>query len=777
MVFFVVSIVMVGVAALLAFCYARDWARWRRSEAEYKRENERLQAVEERMEVLAGAERQIVVRWDSRDSNARVEGDPEVVGTGGSPDKVLAFADWASSADASMLEQCVGKLRDEGEGFSRTLRTRSGGFVSVEGRTSRGKAFVRMSALEGARGEILRMDSELRQAQANLTVLTTFLDSIGHPVWLRDSEEKLIWLNKAYLSLVGAHSLEDVQTRSLELLERQDLTEARVASGQGRVFMRRIESRIGDERRVLDVMERPTRAGRAGLALDISTAEQERIRMKRDLEVQVRTLDQLDTAVAVFDDAQQLIFHNSAFQRLWRLDPHFLENKPLDGEILEQLRTRGQLPEQGDFREFKKEFLAAYNEPQAREFWWILPDRRSVRVLSSPNAYGGLTYLYYDESDRFRMQTQMDTSRRVQNETLDALREGVAAFGSDGRLKYCNRAFEEMWKFAAADLEDEPHVDAIIEHCAALTADKSTWDKVRGAVTGLHEMRLGIEQRFERQDARTVDCCGQPLPDGATLLTFSDVTASVGYAKALTETNEALEKAGRLRDDFVHHFSYQVRTPLTNVIGFIELLNDESVGMLNRRQKDYVTDSLRSASALLAILDDILDLASIDTGSLELVLEDVDIRKTVRAAERGLKDQLEKEKLTLEVIVEAGAETVRADSKRMRQILFHLISNAVAFSEPNQVISVIARHTGEGVEVDVRDRGCGISKDLKEKIFDRFVSVPRGARQGGLGLGLSIVRSLVELHGGRVTIESKPGEGTVVKCFFPRGETVQGAVQ
>ena len=127
---------------------------------------------------------------------------------------------------------------------------------------------------------------------------------------------------------------------------------------------------------------------------------------------------------------------------------------------------------------------------------------------------------------------------------------------------------------------------------------------------------------MERRDGSALDCTAQPLPDGATLLTFIDVTASVNVERALTERNDALERASRLRDDFVHHVSYELRSPLTNIIGFTQLLGDETVGALNPRQREYAGHIMRSSAALLAILNDILDLASIDTGSLELVAGD-----------------------------------------------------------------------------------------------------------------------------------------------------------
>jgi signal transduction histidine kinase len=245
------------------------------------------------------------------------------------------------------------------------------------------------------------------------------------------------------------------------------------------------------------------------------------------------------------------------------------------------------------------------------------------------------------------------------------------------------------------------------------------------------------------------------------------VTAGVNVERALTERNEALEKASRLRDDFVHHVSYELRSPLTNVIGFAQLLGDETVGPLNPRQSDYAEHIMRSSAALLAILNDILDLASIDTGSLELAPEPVDIRATIEAAMRGLEDRLAEASLTVEIDTPDDIGTFVADGKRVRQILFNLLSNAVGFSSPGQTIRVTARKAGGEVVFEVRDHGRGIPPDIKARIFDRFESHTLGTRHRGVGLGLAIVRSFVELHGGRIELTSAPGEGTLVTCTFP----------
>src|SRR5690606_257281 len=209
---------------------------------------------------------------------------------------------------------------------------------------------------------------------------------------------------------------------------------------------------------------------------------------------------------------------------------------------------------------------------------------------------------------------------RVQRETLDHLRDAVAVFGSDGRLKLYNPALSTMWRIPRDELETQPHASRVIALCRKIHDPAEPWDMLMTAATAIPESRLPVFGRIERMDGATIDLATMPLPDGATLVTFSDVTASVRMERALTERNEALEAAGLLKSNFVKHVSYQWRAPLTNVIGFAQLIADPGTGPLNERQKEYAGHLLDSSAGLYAIINDILDLTTIDAGTMELDL-------------------------------------------------------------------------------------------------------------------------------------------------------------
>jgi signal transduction histidine kinase len=756
-------------ATTTAVLHMRERARWGRRERALSVEIESLRGAHDRAEMLIGAERQLIVTWSGRDSEPRFEGDASFLAGAAPPRRALAFGSWLAAAEAAALDSALGQLRERGEGFQLTVRTLQDRFVEVEGRTVGGRALLRMREVTGDRSQLLRSKEDLARTSRELDSLRRILDIMAQPVWFRDAHGRLAWANHAFLRAVEAKDVADARGRGLELLDRSDREESARRRAAGERFAARVPAIVAGARRTLDVAETATGDGSAGIAVDVSELERVRTDLNAQMNAHVSTLDQLATAVAMFDAKQHLTFHNTAYRQLWGLDQGFLDSRPSDGEILDRLRAARKLPEQADFRSWKAGLLAAYRAVEPQESWWHLPDRRTLRVIANPGPQGGLTYLFDDVTERVYLEAQHNSLIRVQRETLDALEEGVAVFGTDGRLKLSNRAFGEIWRLEAAEIEARPHIDEVIRHARTLAPDDEPWVEIRGAVAGLPEARTGVSCRIARRDGSAFDCGAQPLPDGATLLTFTDMTASVNVERALTDKNEALERASRLRDEFVHHVSYELRSPLTTVIGFTQLLGDETVGPLNVRQREYAGHIMRSSGALLAIINDILDLASIDTGSMELAEEPIDIRETIAAAARGLEDRLAESSIRLEIDAPDDIGSFTADGKRVRQILFNLLSNAIGFSSAGQSVKVTARKRDGEVVLTVQDQGRGIPDEVRTRVFERFESNTLGTRHRGVGLGLSIVRSFVELHGGRVELVSAPGAGTAVTCVFPAG--------
>jgi signal transduction histidine kinase len=754
-------------AATTALLHIRERGVWTAREAQLSAELNAAIGRAEQAEVFGSTDDQVAVSWASPSAPAEFHGAADFLLVNGARLSPLAFGSWAAPEDVKTLGDAVDLLKARGEPFDLSVRTRSGHFAEARGRAVAGRAVLHLRDVSSIRVDLLDAQRERDRLGALARRMGALVDASPSPAWLRDPSGRLVWVNAAYAAAVERDSPAAAVAAQSELMDRDQRESAAAARASGDAFRARAPAVVGGQRLFLDFTERPTPEGYAGHAVDVSELEAARGDLARQMEAHVKVLDRLPTAVAVFDARQRLAYRNLAYEKLWSLDPAYLDTRPSDGEILDRLRTERRLPEAGGYKDWKAERLKAYSAIETSEDWWYLPDGRAVQVTTSPNPQGGVIHLFNDATERFSLESKVNAFSRTQRETLDGLREGVAVFGSDGRLKLSNPAFAGLWRLSPTLLEAHPHIDEVVALCRLMCPAEDTWDMLRGAVVGVRDRREDYASRMVRQDGSVVDCALAPLPDGATLMTFADVTGTVNFERALTERNDALVKAAQLRDNFVHHVSYALRSPLTTIIGFAQLIGEEIAGPLNPRQREYAQLILRSSGTLLTIINDILDLASIDNDELELELEETDVASLVASAARGLEDRFQETGITLRQSVAPGAGVMVCDAKRLRQALYNLMSNAIGFSQSGQAIEAIATREGDDIVFKVIDHGRGIPEGLQDRVFDRFETHTGGSRHRGIGLGLAIVRSFIALHGGVVSIQSRPGEGTTVTCRVP----------
>ena len=725
-----------------------------------------LRAESDRLNAMLRSEPQVLVSWAAADNEPDIVGDTALITSAAAKQRVLAFGSWLEPDKAQAVERATDALRANGESFTMPLMTLAGHAIEADGRVIGGRAVLRLRDVTGIKRELAELHARYEKFAGEMESLRALLDALPSPVWARDLAGALVFANSAFARAVDAKDAADAIARGLEMLGRMPRDEASRSRAAGKAYEARVPAIVAGNRRTLDVLDVPTRKGSAGIGIDATEAEAMRGEIKRLLDAHRRTLDQLPTAVATFGADQKLAFYNSAFRSLWDLDTGMLDQGPTDAALLDQLRAERKLPEEKDFREWKAALYEAYRATETREHLWHLPDGRTLRVVTTPNPQGGVTYLFEDTTERLELMRRYGALNRVQGETLDNLAEGVAVFGSDGRLRLHNSSFEQMWRLDPAVLTGRPHIETVIEHCRRLHGDDALWQKLRSAVTAI-DNRTALTERIERREGSVIDLSTVPLPDGATLSTFQDITDTVNVERALLEKNEALETADKLKVDFVQHVSYELRSPLTNIIGFAHFLGEPAIGALNDKQSEYLGYITSSTNALLAIINDILDLATIDAGAMTLNLGEVNIRKTMNAAAEGIRDRLVKDGISLNIEAMPDVGSFTADERRVRQVLFNLLANAVGFSPAHGIVTLACDRRDDAIVFSVSDEGPGIPPELTEQVFKRFESHSHGSRHRGAGLGLSIVRSFVKLHGGTVTLNSTVGRGTTVVCTFP----------
>jgi signal transduction histidine kinase len=664
------------------------------------------------------------------------------------------------------MDHAVDALREVGEGFLLNLSTSNGRAIEAMGRAIGGQAIVRIRELGGLRRELAESNLRYRTLLEETELLRDFAAAAPWPIWAKSTEGNLRYANTAYVRATEGRSVADTIHRNLELLENDQRAEMNRVLNDNATFSARLPIVVGGERRIYDVQTLKLSGGSASIAIDAGEAAQLRDAMEQMVEAHRRTLDQLSSGVAVFDGQRRLAFYNESYRRLWGLDQVFLDSNPDDSSVLDRLRAARKLPEQPDFRAWKAKLHQAYHAVEPANYTWFLPDGRALSVVTTPNLEGGVTYLFDNVTESLDLARRYDRLTRVQHETLDNLAEAVAVFGSNGRVELFNPAFAKMWKLSAESLKEQPHIETVEAWCKPLFDDALTWRALREAITAI-ENRAQVALKLERKDGSVLDCMTMPLPDGATLLTFQDITDTENVERALRERNEALEAADQMKVDFVHHVSYELRAPLTTIIGFAHFLSDPSTGPLTPKQAEYLDYVTKSTNALLALTNNILDLATIDAGAMKLELGPVNIEKAIQAAAEGIQDRLATDRIELKIDIDPNIGNFTGDERRVVQVLYNLLANAVGFSPHDAAVTISARRTAHRVIFTVSDCGPGIPADVKDKVFDWFESHSHGSRHRGAGLGLSLVRSFVELHGGKVRVDSVVGKGTTVTCDFP----------
>lgn len=769
--FFGAVIVIAGVFAL-RFAPAAG-----RGDQDARRELQDLRKNLVTAEAILNAEPQVLIYWEQGQSVRLML--HTLTGVAGMPwaePELLRFGAWLDVASAQELKAGLDALFRDGQPFSVLLRTAAGAHIEADGRAAGGRAILRLREVAGRKRDLARILDQHRQLVRDTLAGRSLLNALPMPVWFRSADGRIEWVNDAYVKAVEAASEQEVRDRQIELLESRQRQTARTALSVGVAYRDRLHLISAGVRKAHDVVVLPLDSASVGAAIDVAAIESAQGEIARHVGAYERTLDRVATGVAIFGPDQRLTFYNDAYRKLWQLDADWLAGKPADGEILDRLRELSRIPEVRDYRSWKGKILDGYTNGADYDDWWHLLDGRTIHVTSAQRPDGGVTYIYDDVTEKIALESRYNAMIAVQRETLDNLKEGVAVFATDGRLQLFNSAFAQIWKLSRSRLTEGPHIDEIIGQCVPLFADAPTWSRISRAVTGISDRRQPLNGSMVRPDGSHIDFAASPLPDGATLITYVDVSDSKRYEQTLIERNEALLAADRLKNQFISHVSYELRTPLQNVIGFSELLASPRTGDLNPQQREYLGDILAQSRSLQSIVNDILDLATIDAGALELKLAPVKVDAVIDRAVQVVRDRLLRARLNLDIAVADDAVEFVADESRVLQVLYNLLSNAIGFSRAGDRVKVTVWREAGMMVFSVSDTGVGISKDRLPRVTERFVSDGQGSKHRGTGLGLSIVKSLVELHGGSIDILSEAGRGTLVTARFPEaGQPLPGS--
>lgn len=618
--------------------------------------------------------------------------------------------------------------------------------------------------------EIVRLQREAQRLRAAFDALTALIEAAPMPMWYRGADLRLLMVNSAYVRAVEGKDSEDVVARGLELIEGAGLggplANAAIARDTGEPQSAAMPATIGGARRMLRLHDMPLPTGGvAGFAVDIEELEQARGGLKRFAEAQRAMLDRVSSGVAQFGGDRSLVFCNQPFRRMFAIKSEWLSEGPEFDRVLDRMREANRLPEVRDFPAWKAERREWFTAPEAVEETWTVGGTH-LRVVAQPLPEGGLLLMFEDRTQQFELQREHGEMQQVRTATLESLAEAVAVFGK-GRLQLWNRKFRQVWGFEDAFLDGHPQLGTLVK-----AAGPRLTNPARAEVLG-DLVRLASKDRQTRgssvafADGRHFDITAVPLPDGNALMTMLDTTDHHRAERALRDRNEALEAADRVKTAFVANMSYELRTPLTSIKGFTEMLHGGFAGKLSDSGNEYAEAILASVDRLGNLIDDVLDLTQNEGVPLEKLPVDIEI-----VAHNAAEDiaGLARSKAIELVVEDTGtAGTVTGDPKRLRQVIEHLLRHAVACTPEQGRVLLHLDGNEKTARVIVSDNGPGMAPDAAARAFDRFVQ--HGIARSGeraLGLGLPLAKQFVEAHAGRIALITEPGEGTLITVELPR---------
>ncbi|MDO7842776.1 sensor histidine kinase [Sphingomonas immobilis] len=779
----VIQLAVCGLVLALLLCVG-VWLlfvglRARREAADTLAENVRLSALLRSSPAIS-----VIVRADGRiDAPEQLAG---WLGLGASP-RYLADLSGALNGglaphDAEALAADIAAAKSAGRPFSRSVHAVGSaralmirGAKAGDGLQAPGGVVLWLFDATDSQAEIERLADELLGAHRAFEVLTSLIQAAPMPMWYRAPDLSLAMVNSHYADAVDATDPEDVVERGLELIEGSSiggpLAGALEARDTGRVRVAAVPATIKGERRMLRVYDVPMPdRGVAGFAVDIEDLEQARASIKRFGDTQRAILDRLSAGVAQFNADRALTFCNQPFQRIFALKHDWIADRPEFDRVLERMRDTNRLPEVRDFPGWKAERRAWFVATgDAIEEQWHLPGGAHLRVVAQPLPDGGLLLIFEDRTEQVQLASGLDTLLRVRAATFENLFEALGVFSADGRLQIWNNKFRTLWGLDEAFLATHPRVDMLAKAAAPRLARPERSELIGELVRFATVDRQQRGGRVGFADGRHFEFAAVPLPDGNGLFTMLDISDSRRIEQALRDRNEALETADQIKTSFVANMSYELRTPLTSISGFAEMMSAGYAGKLTESASSYVDAILESVDRLGTLVDEVLDLTQNDGVAPEIERHPVDLGALAKAATETIAVLIRKRALEFAVEIAPTAGSVSGDAKRLRQVVEYLLRHAIAGTQEKGRVLLHLDGTDTSARIVVSDDGAGMSAEAVEHAFDRFAQ-PGVTRDGerALGLGLPLAKQFVEAHGGTIELFSEPGEGTAIAVTLPR---------
>ena len=497
-------------------------------------------------------------------------------------------------------------LKSEGEDFA----------IIVDGKKY-GHSFHVLGNRSGSNLEIWIEDSSLliwlskllSNHENELLVMQALFDILPFPVWWREGKDlSLSGCNKIYAKLL-AKNKRKIISEQIELgdgvIAENGKNLARRASNSNFPQSESHYLVVDGKRRLFDFNECKMTGNEKfmlGYAIDQTHMEESQSILGIHMSAHNQVLEMIGSAIVIYGSDKRLKFFNSAYCNMWNLNDQILQENMLVGEIIEILRNRNQMPEIIDFPTYKKQLENKFNSlMESEEELLHLPDERTIRMVTSPHPLGGLMFVFEDVTNSLALEQSYNTLIAVQQETMNNLYEGVAVFGSDGRVNVWNKVFSDIWHIPEKILYNNPHISELIHIAKSRLIIDDDWEYKRNKLILSITNPTPSKCRTTLVDGMVLDIINVPLPDGQCLVLYQDVSDKIRIEKELSDSVYAFEEENLSKIQLLENLSKKLHSSLHSIQGLTNILQRQDSGKLNIAQKKYIDNINQELDVLLNI--------------------------------------------------------------------------------------------------------------------------------------------------------------------------------
>ncbi|MDR1031549.1 MAG: PAS-domain containing protein [Holosporales bacterium] len=476
-------------------------------------------------------------------------------------------------------------------------------------------------------------------------------------------------------------------------------------------------------------------------------------------------LELFSSGVAVFDSDMRLVFVNSAYKKITGLGDQEIHQNNTFPKILDLLRRNRKLPEVVDFLAYKDEQIRLFSTlTEFVQDLICLPNGLTLRYIISPNPLGGIITVFEDITDKINTERQYNMLISVQKETLSHLFEGVMVFGSNNRLNIINPAAQRIWPSLQDINVMGMHISEVVENVMGIIDFSDDRDEFKSGLISNLTDRLEKQGNLILKNGNTVRFAYMPLPDGAHLHSYIDITDSHKLEALLFEKNKLLEHVVQAKNDFIARASFEFHEPLSTVIGFTQLLISQHYGQLNDKQYSYVQGISEGSQRLSTLIENMIKLTSrqieranpnysifkikdLFNNSLERVYQ--------RASEKGIK-------------INAASfprKSMEADRELMKQAISTLLLKFIKSAKNGSIIDLKTEIISEDLNVQISCNAVVFNK--VDKVLHRTEQGPDAQMHGYNSVSLLLLNHIIRMHSGSVVMESNGKDNTTIKFSVP----------